>query len=39
MSNFFKNSDLSRNEANNVISDTLKKCDDGEENCAQDTAA
>ena len=30
MSDFFKNSDLSRNEADNIISDTLKKCDDGE---------
>ena len=30
MSNFFKNSDLSRSEADNIISDTLKKCDDGE---------
>ena len=30
MSDFFKNSDLSRNEADNIVSDTLKKCDDGE---------
>ena len=30
MSNFFEKSDLSRNEADNIISDTLKKCDDGE---------
>ena len=30
MSNFFDKSDLSRNEAENIISDTLKKCDDGE---------
>ena len=30
MSDFFKNSDLSRNEADNIISDTLRKCDDGE---------
>ena len=30
MSNFFEKSDLSRNEAENIISDTLKKCDDGE---------
>ena len=30
MSNFFKKSDLSRNEAENVVSDTLNKCDDGE---------
>ncbi len=30
MSNFFKNTDLSRNEAENIISDTLQKCDDGE---------
>ena len=30
MSDFFKDSDLSRSEADNIISDTLKKCDDGE---------
>ena len=30
MSNFFEKSDLSRKEAENIISDTLKKCDDGE---------
>jgi len=30
MSNFFKKSDLTRNEAESIISDTLKKCDDGE---------
>ena len=30
MSNFFEKSDLSRNEAENIISDTLQKCDDGE---------
>ena len=30
MSNFFEKSDLSRNEAENIISETLKKCDDGE---------
>ena len=30
MSNFFEKSDLTRNEAENIISDTLKKCDDGE---------
>ena len=30
MTNFFEKSDLSRNEADNIISDTLKKCDDGE---------
>ena len=30
MSNFFEKSDLSRNEAENIISDTLNKCDDGE---------
>ena len=30
MSNFFEKSDLSRNNAENIISDTLKKCDDGE---------
>ena len=27
MSNFFKSSDLSRNEAENIISETLNKCD------------
>ena len=30
MNDFFKNSDLSRNDADNIISDTLKNCDDGE---------
>ena len=30
MSDFFKNTDLSRNEADNIVSDTLNKCDDGE---------
>ena len=30
MSNFFEKSDISRNEAENIISDTLNKCDDGE---------
>ena len=30
MSNFFKKTDLSRNDAENIISDTLHKCDDGE---------
>ena len=30
MSNFFEKSDITRNEAENIISDTLKKCDDGE---------
>ena len=30
MSNFFEKSDLSRNDAENIISDTLNKCDDGE---------
>ena len=30
MSNFFEKSDLSRNDAENIISDTLQKCDDGE---------
>ena len=30
MSNFFDKSDLSRKDAENIISDTLKKCDDGE---------
>ena len=28
MSNFFEKSDLSRNNAENIISDTLKKCDE-----------
>ena len=30
MSDFFKNSDLTRKDADNIISDTLNKCDDGE---------
>ena len=30
MSKFFEKSDLSRNEAENLVSDTLAKCDDGE---------
>ena len=30
MSNFFEKTDLSRNDAENIISDTLTKCDDGE---------
>ncbi len=30
MSNFFEKSDLSRSDAENIISDTLQKCDDGE---------
>ena len=30
MSNFFEKSDLSRSDVENTISDTLKKCDDGE---------
>ena len=30
MTNFFKNSDLSREQAENIVSDTLSKCDDGE---------
>ena len=30
MNDFFKNSDLSRNDAETIISDTLQKCDDGE---------
>ena len=30
MSNFFEKSDLSRKEAESIISDTLQKCDDGE---------
>ena len=30
MSNFFDKSDLTRNEVDNIVSDTLKNCDDGE---------
>jgi len=30
MTNFFKKSDLSRNDAENIVSDTLNNCDDGE---------
>ena len=30
MSNFFEKSDLTRNDAEKIVSDTLKKCDDGE---------
>ena len=30
MSNFFEKSDISRSEAENIVSNTLKKCDDGE---------
>ena len=30
MTNFFEKADLSRNEAENIISDTLQKCYDGE---------
>ena len=30
MSNFFDKSDLSRSEAENIVSETLQKCDDGE---------
>ena len=30
MRNFFEKSDLSRNQAENIISETLNKCDDGE---------
>ena len=30
MSNFFEKSDLKRSDAENIISDTLQKCDDGE---------
>ena len=30
MSDFFKKSDLTRNEAEDIVSDTLNKCDDGE---------
>ena len=30
MSNFFDKSDLARKDAENIVSDTLKNCDDGE---------
>ena len=30
MTNFFEKSDLTRNQAENIVSDTLSKCDDGE---------
>ena len=30
MTNFFKKSDLSRSDAENIVSDTLRNCDDGE---------
>ena len=30
MSNFFEKSDITRNESEKIISDTLKDCDDGE---------
>ena len=30
MSNFFTKTDLSRKDAENIVSDTLNKCDDGE---------
>ena len=30
MSNFFEKSDLTRKDAENIVSDTLHKCDDGE---------
>ena len=30
MSNFFSKSDLSRKDADTIVSDTLKNCDDGE---------
>ena len=30
MSNFFNKSDLTRNDVDNIVSDTLKNCDDGE---------
>ena len=30
MANFFEKSDISRNQAENIVSDTLSKCDDGE---------
>ena len=30
MVNFFKDTDLARSEADNIISDTLRNCDDGE---------
>ena len=37
---FFKHTDLSRNEAEQIVSETLNKCDDGElylENSKDDT--
>lgn len=30
MSNFFEKTDLTRKDAENIVSDTLNKCDDGE---------
>jgi len=30
VSNFFDKSDLSRNDADKIVSDTLQNCDDGE---------
>jgi len=30
MNNFFEKTDISRSEAENIVSDTLSKCDDGE---------
>ena len=30
MSDFFTKTDLSRKDAENIVSDTLNKCDDGE---------
>ena len=30
MSNFFEKSDLTRKDADQIVSDTLKNCDDGE---------
>ena len=30
MTNFFKKSDISRSEAENIVSDTLNSCDDGD---------
>ena len=30
MTNFFEKTDLSRNQAENIVSDALSKCDDGE---------
>ena len=32
MSNFFNKTDLTRNDVEEIVSDTLKNCDDGEYN-------